>query len=454
MKIVTKPARETPPPKKRRSTTLLMLQISIGGCAGVAIALLVLKGLNVGIFSNEEPNKSVADKQIVILDREPNAPTPKPKSPTTQPGDRNSGSPNSANKPREQGPVVSTPSTKPKNKSTRPNGPLITSIPRETIDAKPERAPRMPIAKETLGAHLAKAKIPAAAQVWWSDRGAFEFDNTGSLRSIDFLGKKSHYLPMASTENYLEIESDSHQERIRLFLDHAEVSREPFETYEPLYPQGKWVVASDQTGVDWFPKAIVDLNTALHKSRTTAKEYMGNLFTMADKLKAANKLKDVPFGFDLNVEREGFTSRGLVPWSAPLLPMTDEYLQECRKLHKNEDAGYNRIAQRLTTQREKAAKDYLKFHQWKNARAWPIAVLSWSDGSSGKDVRYTLFSNGAVNDPFSKVGWKLTKDVLEVDIGERRVRLRIGATGKDFSVLGQEPPVTGAFVFDGEKLAF
>ena len=123
-------------------------------------------------------------------------------------------------------------------------------------------------------------------------------------------------------------------------------------------------------------------------------------------------------------------------------------------MHRNEETAYSRVASKLNGQRERAAKDFLEYHQWRHARAWPMAVLAWTDAASGKEVHHTLMSNGTVNDPWSKDTWKLTGDVLDVDIGESRVRLKIGQTGKDFSLLGQEKPVTGKFLFEAVRVAY
>lgn len=453
MKIVTKPPREARKSKPNRRSTILLAQIALGGVGGVLIALGILRYLEVGVFrtadntpvTSESRDQNQADSISSV-----------PALKVEEQESRNARSISSAASGRLRDKALDArtpPSIAVSSESSsdlKPTG----SDPPINASAVAAADPRTPIAKEALAEYLAMAKINAAAQAWWCDRAAFEFDSTGSLRFIDHLGKKGLYLPMTATETYLELESDSHQDRVRLFLDHAEIAREPFLAYAPFYPQGQWVVSSEQTGVDWFPKAIIDLNTALYKSRTSSKEYMASLFSMAHQLQTANKLKDIPFGFELDIERERFTQRGLVPWSAPLLPMTEKYLQECRKLHKNEDAGYNRIAQRLTSQREKLAKEYLEFHKWRNARSWPVAVLNWKDPASGLVLRQTLFRNGTVSDPYSKNHWKLTKDILEMDLGERRVRVRIGVTGKDFSLIGQEPPVTGTFVFDSERVAF
>jgi len=279
------------------------------------------------------------------------------------------------------------------------------------------------------------------------------------------VGAPSHYWPAASTDQYLELDNEAHNQRVRLYADRSEFAVEPFEKYVVLYASGKWITPPEHTGVEGFPKAIKEVEIASGQSRVTAKAYMTNLFTAAEKLKAANKLKDVPFGFDLAVERERFDRTGLVPWTAPLLPMTAEYLQECRKMHKNEEAAYNRIALRLNGQRDKPAKDFLEYHQCRFARGWPLGVVTWKD-DTGADKHHTLYSNGAVDDDVtedakkeadkeaSKDTWKLTGDILDVAVSGRRFRLKINQQGKEFTIIGSEPPVLGKFLFEPVKVAY
>jgi hypothetical protein len=432
------PARPQAKAKKKRSATFLLIQIGVGGVVGVVFAVVILKFLgafNFGFGRAQEGPVGVAESRDVspgISKEIPNPPRAAGLNDVKKPITRNPDKP-----PEETSPLVSSP---PKKEP-------------ETPDVGPATVIRLPMAKEALAEHFSKSKLPEA-RFWWCDEGVFELDNKGEFRFTTKAGVSSQFQPMGASNDFLELENERHDLRVRLFADHAESSTAPFEDFSPTYSAGKWLVAPDQTGVDWFFRAIVELESVCRKSRSASKEYMKTLFAAAEKLRAVGKLKDVPFGFDLPAEQERFERFGFVPWTAPLLPMTIEYLQECRKMHRNEETAYDRVASKLNGQRERAAKDFLEYHQWRHARAWPLAVLAWTDAANSKEVHHTLMSNGTVNDPSSKDTWKITGDVLDVDIGESRVRIKIGQTGKDFSLLGQEKPVTGNFLFEPMRVAY
>lgn len=445
MMAKSNPLRPPPKAKKKRSATFLLLQIGAGGGVGVVLAIIILKFLGADYFgfgrAKEGPvgiaeSRAIAPETSKEVSRKA---APKPsaterpvtnKKPTTKAPEK---------PPHVETPLVSTPSIK------EPEETQVTPPPMTIV--------RTPLSKEAIAKHFSNAKIPAA-RFWWCDEGVFELDNKGEFRFTTKAGVASQYLPLSAKTEYLEIENVPRDLRIRLFADHAESSTTPFEAFKPIYSTGKWLVAPDQTGVDWFFRATADLESACRQSRVAAKDYMKNLFLAAEKLKGAGKLKDVPFGFDLPAEQERFERTGFVPWAAPLLPMTAEYVQECRKMHRNEETAYGRVAAKLNGQRERVAKDFLEYHQWKHTRAWPIAVLAWSDEANGKEQHYSLMSNGAVNDSSSKDTWKMIGDVLDIDIGESRVRVKISQTGKEFTLLGRDKPVTGRFLFEPARVAY
>lgn len=437
------------PPRKKRSSALLFAQIGGGGAVGIMLAIVILRVLGADYFGfgrAPEGPVGISEKRDLARNDPPKASANKPVKPqqprTKQPS-------NSRTTPRDQG------SENPPQTFDEP--PKFEEPPA----APPEKTERVPLDKEAIGAFFAKAQISPACKLWWTSEGVFELDDRAGMKFAPRVGAPSHYWPAASTDQYLELDNEAHNQRIRLFADHAEFAADPFEKYVVLYASGKWITPPEQSGVDGFPKAINEVEIASRQSRVTAKEYMTNLFAAAEKLKTANKLKDVPFGFDLKVEKDRFDRMGLVPWTAPLLPMTAEYIQECRKMHKNEEAAYNRIALRLNGQREKLAKDFLEYHQWRFARAWPLGVVTWKD-DSGADKHHTLYSNGAVDDETSsdtnkdasKDTWKLTGDILDVAVNGRRFRLKINQQGKEFTIIGSEPPATGKFLFEPVKVAY
>lgn len=434
-----------PPPKRKRSPAFLIAQIVGGGVVGIGIAMLVLKYLGADYFGfgrAPEGPIGISDSRKIASEKPPINP---PKKPGNHPVQKQ---PARTQKP---GDSAAKPIAKSSPDPLIPGDEPTTETPKET--APVEAKERVPLSKESLAEFFVQAKLSPATKYWWCEKGVFELNDRGGFQFVLPNGGSSHYWPVEFTEQYLELDNEPHSQRVRLFADHAESASEPFTTYTPLYTAGKWIVTSDQTGLDWFARGIVELDATSRQSRVAAKEYMTKLFEAAEKLKAANKLKDVPFGFDLAAEKERFARTGFVPWTAPLLPMTAEYIQECRKMHRNEQSAYDRISLRLNGQREKAAKDFLEYHQWRFARAWPLAILAWK-GESGADAHYALLSNGVVNIESSKDTWKLTGDILDVDIGEKRVRLKIHQQGKEFSLIGADPPVTGKFLYEGARVAY
>jgi hypothetical protein len=438
--------RSTAQANKKRGGSLLMMQIGIGGTIGVVIALAILKILNVGPFRIDQ----VAQSAVNPLPASPpgNQLPPKQNRPDPLAAPVKRPNPNAA-PPARDGDVIDNrqpPGAEPFDEATSPFRPE--RRPSGELDAlsetEIESAPTRVVFPELFDL-FRRANVNQSARVWWCPKFGLALDDQGTFRSVDDRGEKGFFYPIGATEQYVEVESESGSRRLRLFAAHVEMGLPPFKEFKPFQVDGAWAIGPEQTEIDWFPGALNELEKFCSAARYTLNEAMVRQHEKVSSLFLAKQLKNVPFGFDPTQEGEKFRTQGLISWAEPLLPMTEQYISECGKLHRAQEVAYAKVASRLKSPREQLAKGFLAFHQWRFTATWPVAVLKWTDPATGTEVAHTLFSNGTVNDEFSKNGWKLAGGVLRVDLGDKAVRIRIGQTGKEFTVLDLETPIKGIF---------
>lgn len=294
---------------------------------------------------------------------------------------------------------------------------------------------------------LLKAKVPQGARIWWCQKGFFTFEAADYITLTDLSGRRKFYRVVGATEKYLELESEQRDERVHLYVDHAESSKAPFKNFLPLFSDGAWITALDTEAYPWLSGAMTDLEAGCQNTRNEVKQATRTLLLQAQTTAENKKVKEVPFGFSMASERERFEATGFVSWAKPLWSITETHIDTCRKAQKTIDIAYNRIATRVHAEHEKETKAFLAYHKWRHG-TWPLAVVLWKDPVTGKEEHHVLLSDGSVDGSDSELNWKFNGGLILVELGDRRVKLRPDEMGREFNVVGAGKPTTGIFLFE------